>query len=110
MALGFGPLLQSFTNRFEHCLLVGELAGLEFRVEQFAVDGQFETTAAAGDQFHVLDVLFVLVQELARQTDGFRFVVSDRAVLEFYVHGNLLVPRFQFRRCRLKLSIIIIVV
>ena len=82
--------LKPLANRVEHHLLVRELAGLQLRVEQFAVDGQLETAAAAGNQFQVLDPLLVLGQELARQTDGFRLVASHRAILEFHVHGWLL--------------------
>jgi hypothetical protein len=71
-------------------LLVGELAGFQLGVEQFAVDAQLEAPAARRDQFQVPDLLFVSGQQFARQTDGLRFIISHRAVFQFQVHGSLL--------------------
>jgi hypothetical protein len=83
-------LLKPGPDRLEHLLLVGELAGLELGVDQLAVDGQLETTAARWDQFEVADLLLELTQQLARQTDGLRLVVSHRAVFQLHVHRGLL--------------------
>src|SRR5262245_8282792 len=41
-------LLYSRTHRVQHPLFVGELAGLEFRVEQIAVERQLKTAAGGG--------------------------------------------------------------
>jgi len=79
-------LLQSLPNLGKHLGFVRELPRLELRVEEFAVDGQLETAAAFGDELHVFDALLVLAEKLARQTDGFRLVVSHRAVFEFDMH------------------------
>ena len=85
-------------NRVE----IGPLAGLEFGVNEFTVDANFEGTAAGRDQpgSHARG----LTNE-SRQTGGFRFVISDRAVFDRYFrfHARLLYlsnairPR---RRCR----------
>ena len=80
-------LLQSFANGLHGPLFVGELARLELGVDQIAVDGQLEAAAPFGDQRQLFDLLLVRGQQLARQTDGLRLVVSHRAVLEFHVHG-----------------------
>src|ERR1051326_610134 len=70
----------------EHLLLIGKLAGLELRVEQFLVNRQLEAAAAGGDQLQVFDLLFELGQDLGRQTDGSWLVVSNRAVFQRDVH------------------------
>ena len=70
-------------------MFIGKFAGFEFRVNQISIERDFETSAPRGDQFHVLDLLLESGQELARQTDGFRFVVSDRTVLELDIHVRL---------------------
>ena len=75
-------------------MFIGKLAGLELRVNQFLVGAQLKTPAAGRDQLQVLNLLFVRAQQLARQTDGLRLVVSHRAVLKLQVHALLLsVPR-----------------
>jgi hypothetical protein len=62
--------------------LVGELPGFELRVEQVAVHLQLEAAALRRDERQFLDLLLVLRQQLGRQTDGLRLVVSHRAVSE----------------------------
>jgi hypothetical protein len=79
-------LLEAGTDCVNGPLLVRELAGLELGVDQVAVDAQLKASAALGDELELLDLLFVGGQQLARQTDGLRFVVSHRAILEFHVH------------------------
>jgi hypothetical protein len=69
------PLFHGF-ELSDQGLFIGELAGVQLRVDQLAVDGQLEAAAAAGDQFQVLDLLLEGCQQLGRQTDGLRFVVS----------------------------------
>jgi hypothetical protein len=70
-------------------LLVRELASLQLRIDEVAIDGELEAAAGGGDQLQRLDLLLVRGQELGRQTDGLRLVVSHRAVLEFHVHACL---------------------
>jgi hypothetical protein len=72
----------------DHPFFIGELACGKFRVQQLAVDRYFETSSLARDQFQIVDLLFVSVEQLARQTDGLGLVVSHRAVLELKVHED----------------------
>jgi hypothetical protein len=60
---------------------VGPVARLEFGVDGFTVDANFEGTAAGLDQLrsnagHCTNA--------SRQTGGFRFVISDRAIFDRY--------------------------
>ena len=84
---GEGELPEAGTDRVEYPLLIGELTRLEFRVNQVPVDGQLKTSAAGRDQLQVADLLLVGGQELARQTEGFGLIVSDRTVLQLHMHG-----------------------
>jgi hypothetical protein len=85
-------------NRVE----IGPLAGLEFGVDEFTVDANFEGTAAGRDQpgSHARGLT-----NASRQTGGFRFVISDRAVFDRYFrfHACLLYLLYAMRprlRCR----------
>jgi hypothetical protein len=62
------------------------LSGLELGIDQVAVDAQLEATALGRDERERLNLLFVRGQQLARQTDGLRLVVSHRTVHEFNIH------------------------
>ena len=66
------------------------LAGLEFGVDKFTVDANFEGTAAGRDQPGSHARRFT---NESRQTGGFRFVISDRAVFDRYFrfHARLLI-------------------
>ena len=70
---------------------IGPLAGLEFGVDEFTVDANFEGTTAGRDQpgSHAHGLT-----NASRQTGGFRFVISDRAVFDRY---------FRFHACLLYL-------
>jgi hypothetical protein len=83
-------LPQAAANSLDRPLLIGELAGVQLGVDQFAVDGQLEAAASRWDQFQLTDLLFVRGEQLARQTDGLRLVVSHRTVTQFDVQGHLL--------------------
>ena len=67
-------------------LLVGKLPGLQLGVKKSAIDCQLEASAPGRDKLQILDLLLVDAQQLRRQTDGLRFVVSHRAVFEFHTH------------------------
>ena len=60
---------------------VGPLAGVEFGMEQFAIGADFGGAAAGWDQGERRDPIAEL-EDLSRQTDGFRGVVSNRAVFD----------------------------
>jgi hypothetical protein len=82
--------LQPAANGVDHPLLVRKLAGLELRVDQFAVRLQLKTAALRRNELQLADILLVGGQELARQTDGLRLVASSRTVFEFQLHDILL--------------------
>jgi len=78
------------------------LAGLEFGVDEFTVDANFEGTAAGRDQPGSHAGRFT---NASRQTGGFRFIISDRAVFDRYFrfHTCLLYLLYAMRarrRCR----------
>jgi hypothetical protein len=73
-------------DELEHLLFVGEFPGFELRVDEVPVERQLEAAATAGDQLQLVDFLLVRGQQLGRQTDGLRLVVSHRAVFEFHFH------------------------
>lgn len=79
--------LQTLAHFLDHRLFVRELAAGEFGVHQFPVDGQFEAAAAGRLQFEALQLLFEFREDLARQTDGTRLVVSGGAVTQVDLHG-----------------------
>ena len=66
-------------------------AGREFGMERFAIDADFEGAAAGWDQGERRNPIAEL-ENLSRQTDGFRRVVSNRAVFDPYFgfHQELL--------------------
>jgi hypothetical protein len=69
-------------DRFQNPFLFGELSFLQFRVDEIPVDGYLEATSAGRNQLQIANLLLVGRQQLARQTDGVRLVVSNRTVLE----------------------------
>ena len=62
--------------------MFGEAAFLVFGEDYLVTQGYFEGAASGGDEFKALHVLFVLIQHLFRQTDGFREVASRGAVFD----------------------------
>jgi len=77
---------ESSAERIDHPGFIRKLAGLEFRVDQLAVDRQLEAAATAGYQLQLADLLLERSENLGRQTDGPGFVVSHRAILQFQIH------------------------
>jgi hypothetical protein len=70
---------------------IGPLAGLEFGVDEFTVNANFEGTAAGRDQPWSRACGLT---NASRQTGGFWFVISDRAIFDRY---------FRFHACLLSL-------
>ena len=64
-----------------------KLSGRFLAVDDFAVDRDFEHATAHRDKGEGLDVLFQ-AQELFRQTDGLRLVVSKAAILDADFQGH----------------------
>ena len=68
-------------DRFNDLVEIRPLAGLEFGMEQFAISANFEGAAARGNQGERFNALAEF-ENLGRQTDGLRRVVSDDAVFD----------------------------
>jgi hypothetical protein len=86
--------LFEFLNLPNERVEVRPLAGIEFGVERFAIGADFEGAAAGWDQGKRRDAI-AEIENLSRQTDGFRCVVSNCAVLDpdFGFHRTLLSSR-----------------
>jgi hypothetical protein len=81
-------LLPPLGNARDNGLFVRKLSGFELRVNQFAIQRDLEAATAGRDERELLDFLFEVVEQFGRQTDGLRFVSSDRAVFQLDVHGD----------------------
>lgn len=66
-----------FSDPLRDRVEVGPFVSLEFGMDEFTVDANFERTAIGQDQFYLLDSRHLA--NSGRQTDGTRFVISDRA-------------------------------
>ena len=71
-------------------VVVGELAGLKLRMQSLVVLENFEATIPVRYQFQGLNPLFSLVQDLFRQTDGTRFIISLGTIFDPEFHRFLL--------------------
>jgi len=67
---------------------VREFSGRDFRINLLSISDNFEHTAARRDQRERSNPLLQL-QELVRQTDGLRLVVSSRAILDGDFQGHV---------------------
>ena len=79
-------LFQAGADRLDRPRLFRELAGLHLGIDQVAIDRQLKAAAARRNHLQFADLLLVRAEQLARQTDGLRLVISHRTVLEFYFH------------------------
>jgi hypothetical protein len=84
-----GSLTEQATDLVDDASFVRKLTGFEFRVNEFSVDGQLEATSVGRLQLESPDLGLVCGQDLFRQTDGFRLVVSFRAIAQVDIHRNL---------------------
>jgi len=73
--------LSCFLDRLDDLVEIRPFAGLEFGMEQFAIGANFEGAAARGNQHKRFDALAEF-ENLGRQTDGLRRVVSNDAVFD----------------------------
>lgn len=62
------------------CVEIRPIAGLELGVKDFTVEADFKSARTGGNQFHGIDSRSF--SNADRQTDGTRFVVSDRAIFD----------------------------
>ena len=78
-------------------LVVGKFAGLQFGINQFSVDADFEAAAIGRHQRQFFQAGFEFGDEFVGQTDRFGFVVSGLTVNDFDFHYLLsLVPSHEF--------------
>jgi hypothetical protein len=84
--------LEIFSNQPGHFALFGVTPDALLGIDQVAVDGDLVNAAFRRDEGERFDVVFVLVQQIGRQTGSPRGVVSDRAVFNrnFQQHGSIL--------------------
>jgi hypothetical protein len=80
--------LQAGADGIDHGLLIGELAGFQLRVNQVAVHLELEAASIGWNQFELVKLLLVSTQQLGRQTDGLRLVISLRTISQFQVHDR----------------------
>jgi hypothetical protein len=73
--------LFSFLDRSDDLVEVGPVAGIQFGMEELAIGANFEGAAARRDQGERFDPLAEF-ENLGRQTDGLRRVVSNHAVFD----------------------------
>jgi hypothetical protein len=80
--------LQLCLHRGDNGVRIRKFARLQFRVDQLASGANLKPASGRRDQLYRTDALFEL-EQFFRQTDGFRFVVSDRAILnhDFRCHN-----------------------
>ena len=77
-------------HRFQNPFLLRELSGFQLGINQVAIDRDLEATPARRNQFQIANLLLVRGQQLARQTDGLRLIVSNRTILKLQMHDQLL--------------------
>lgn len=73
-------------DRVDNLLGLGEAPFFEFGVNQISVERDLELPSRRGNERHARDLLLKLGQDFIRQTDGFGFVISNRAIDEFEFH------------------------
>ena len=67
-------------------LIVGKNVGFELGVNFCPVDNNLEAAVVIRDQGQSLNLLFVVDQYIFRQTDGFGFIASRRAIFNLDIH------------------------
>ena len=67
-------------------IFVGKLARLELGIQRLATHGELEAASAGRNHHETTDGALVTRQELGRQTDGLRLVVSKCTVFERDIH------------------------
>lgn len=75
-----------FANLFDQLGFIRKLANGFLGMDEFAVDFNFENSSSRRNQLQVLDILAEGVQQLGRQTDGLRRIVSHHAEGDGHVH------------------------
>ena len=66
--------------------VIGKPAGVQFGINQLAVDAHFETAAVGGNEYQSRQPFLQFINQLVGQTDRFGFIVSYLAVDDFDFH------------------------
>ena len=78
--------LDDGARRRKDLVVVRVPAGLLLGIDQPVVERDLEDATRGGDERQVLDIVFELLQQAFRQTDGFRGIASLRAELDGDLH------------------------
>jgi len=89
-AVLLSPRSSILAERVAHLRVVGELTGSLLRIDLFAVGKHLEAAIVIWDERELTNALFILGEQLFRQTDGFRFISSGGAVFDADFHDGLL--------------------
>jgi hypothetical protein len=78
-------------DSLENCIEVGEISGFKLRVKCLAIHDDLKCATGRRHQAERSNILFKS-QEFLRQTDGFRFVISNAAIFDddLYAHRQSL--------------------
>ncbi len=76
-------------NVFNELGFIRKLAQGFLGMNDLAVHFDFKNSSATRNQLQVLDILAEGIQQLGRQTDGLRRIVSHHAESDGHVHGGL---------------------
>ena len=85
------PSLKLAPQLLQDGFLFWEGAGRELRVDELAVGLDLEAAPVGGYEGHPRYPLLELPEDLGRQTDGLRFIVSSGTVGQHEFHRRLLV-------------------
>lgn len=73
-----------------HLSILRKLSGCFFRIDLFSIHKHFKTPIVKRHKRKLAKALFILGEELFRQTDGFRFIASSGTVFDAQFHAVLL--------------------
>jgi hypothetical protein len=80
--------LAQIADFFKNRIRLGKLAGGSFRINLLSIYSHFEDTPAGRDQSQRSNLLLQL-EQFVRQTDGMRFIISSRAILNRNFQGHV---------------------
>ena len=84
--------LQPGADERADLLLIRERTCLQLRIDELAVELDLEASSVGRNQRESVEALLEVVEDLGRQTDGLRLIVSSRAVGQGDLHEALREP------------------
>jgi hypothetical protein len=76
----------SLLKTLSYLFVIGKLASLQFRINQLAINADFETASVGRYQGQLAKAGLQFSDDLIGQTDRFRFVVSNLTVDDLDIH------------------------